>query len=497
MQNFLQPLLDELTPVVGGYVLNLLGALVILVLGWVVALVASAAVRGVLKRTSLDNRMAQWLVGDAAAESVPVERYVAKVVFYLIMIFVLVAFFQTLQLTAITEPLNALLQTITAFIPRLFAAGILLLLAVVLASALRRALTLAAKAAKIDSRLGGDADDDLPLTKTIGDGVYWLVLVLFLPAVLGVLAIEGLLEPVQGLMDRVLGFLPNVFGAALIVFAGWLVARLCQRVVGNLLAAVGADRLSDNVGLGRVLGASRVSDVVGLIVYVLVIIPVVMSALDALSLDVITGPATAMLTELLGVVPSLFAAALLLTVAYVVARVLSGLLTRVLAAVGFDNVLAHFGITQVAPARAPSALAGTLLVVAILLLASIEAAGLLGFVTLAGLIADFVVFGGDVLLGLLMLGVGLYLARLAADAIGASGAAQAALLGAVARGSIVVLAGTMALQQMQVASDIIVLAFGILLGAIGIAAAIAFGLGARESAGRAVEDWIKTLQGGR
>jgi hypothetical protein len=482
MQRFIQPLVDQLTPVVGGYVLNLLGAVVILVLGWVVALIASATVRGVLKRTSLDNRMAQWLLGDAAADSVPIERYAARAVFYLIMIFVLVAFFQTLQLTAITEPLNALLQTITAFIPRLFAAGVLLLAAVVIASALRRALTLAAKSAEIDRRLGGEGagDADLPLTKAISDGIYWLVLILFLPAVLGVLAIEGLLAPVQGLMDRVLGFLPNILGAAIIVFVGWLVARLCQRVVAKLLAAIGLDRLGEGVGLDRVMGESRVSDLVGLVVYVLIIIPVVMSALDALSLAAITGPATLMLTQMLGVLPSLFAATLLLAVAYVVARVVSGVITRVLTAVGFDNVLAHVGFTvQGEATRGPSAVAGTVVVVAILLVASIEAAGLLGFDTLAGLMADVVMFGANLLLGMLIFGVGLYLSRVAAEAIKASGAAQAALLSTAARGAIVVLSGTMALQQMQVASDII---------------AIAFGLGARESAGRAVETWIKALQ---
>ena len=45
MQSFLEPLIDELTPVVGGYVLNLLGALAVLVLGWLVALIASAVGR--------------------------------------------------------------------------------------------------------------------------------------------------------------------------------------------------------------------------------------------------------------------------------------------------------------------------------------------------------------------------------------------------------------------------------------------------------------------
>jgi hypothetical protein len=288
------------------------------------------------------------------------------------------------------------------------------------------------------------------LTKAISDGIYWLVLILFLPAVLGVLAIEGLLAPVQGLMDRVLGFLPNILGAAIIVFVGWLVARLCQRVVAKLLAAIGLDRLGEGVGLDRVMGESRVSDLVGLVVYVLIIIPVVMSALDALSLAAITGPATLMLTQMLGVLPSLFAATLLLAVAYVVARVVSGVITRVLTAVGFDNVLAHVGFTvQGEATRGPSAVAGTVVVVAILLL------------------------------GMLIFGVGLYLSRVAAEAIKASGAAQAALLSTAARGAIVVLSGTMALQQMQVASDII---------------AIAFGLGARESAGRAVETWIKALQ---
>jgi hypothetical protein len=40
------------------------------------------------------------------------------------------------------------------------------------------------------------------------------------------------------------------------------------------------------------------------------------------------------------------------------------------------------------------------------------------------------------------------------------------------------------------------LAFGLILGAIAIAAALAFGLGARETAGREVEDWVKQLRSG-
>lgn len=53
----------------------------------------------------------------------------------------------------------------------------------------------------------------------------------------------------------------------------------------------------------------------------------------------------------------------------------------------------------------------------------------------------------------------------------------------------------MALRQMGLANEIINLAFGLLLGAVAVAAALAFGLGARDVAGRHVEDWARSLKG--
>jgi len=57
-----------------------------------------------------------------------------------------------------------------------------------------------------------------------------------------------------------------------------------------------------------------------------------------------------------------------------------------------------------------------------------------------------------------------------------------------------VLAGAMALRQMGVANDIINLAFGLLLGAVALAVALSVGLGARDVAGREVEDLIKSIK---
>ena len=175
---------------------------------------------------------------------------------------------------------------------------------------------------------------------------------------------------------------------------------------------------------------------------------------------------------------------------------LLGLISNVLAGAGFDNILAQLGLGQPAEGgRTPSAVIGTLILVAILLFASVEAASLLGFVNLAEMLSGFITLGGQVILGTVVFGIGLYLANLAATTVRASGTAQASLLANAARVAIIVLTGAMALRQMGLANEIINLAFGGLLGAIAVAVALAFGLGARDAAGRAVERWTSKLEG--
>ena len=502
MPNVVQGMVDQATQLVGGYLPNLLAALAILVIGWLVALVVGALVRGTLHRTSLDNRVARWLMGDAKAEKLPVERYVGKAFYYVIMLFVLVAFFETLNLTIITEPLNALLNQLTEFAPRLVGAALLLAIAGVVATVLRRIVSGSLGAFRLDERLGGEPTEregkGVPLSQTVGDAVYWLILLLFLPAILGALALEGLLAPVQTLMNEVLGYLPNLLAAGLILVVGWFLAGLVQRIVTNLLTAVGLDRVSQTAGLARVIGATKMSSVVGTAVYILILIPVLISALNALALEAVTQPASNMLSTILAVIPTLFAAVLLLTVAYLVGQWVANLISNMLAGVGFDNLLAYLGLgRRVEPKdrRAPSAIVGTLILVAIMLFASIEAARLLGFEALATLISEFVIFAGQVILGLIIFGIGLYLGNLAAAAVQASATAQAPVLALVTRVSIIVLAAAMALRQMGLANEIVTLAFGLLLGAIAVAAALAVGLGGRDVASRAIERWVNRWEG--
>lgn len=103
-------------------------------------------------------------------------------------------------------------------------------------------------------------------------------------------------------------------------------------------------------------------------------------------------------------------------------------------------------------------------------------------------------FAGQLVLGLVVFGVGLYLANLAASMIEASSSAQAGLFAVVARISIIILSGAIALRQMGLANEIIELAFGILLGSVAVAAALAFGLGGRDIASKQLQGWVGSIK---
>jgi hypothetical protein len=496
----MQPFIDQMTRTFGESLLSIVAAVLILIVGWLVALLISSLVRRGLERVSFDNRIAEGMGFDRS--KINLEAAIGKVVYYLLMLLVLVAVFQTLQLTLVTQPLNTLLQTIFAYLPNLLAAGAIILLAWILASGLRFVIAKVLGATRLDDRLASNAGVSLegqpPLSETLASIVYWFVLLLFLPAVVGALNIQGLLLPIQSMITIVLAYLPNFLAAALILLIGWVVARIVRLIATNFLAAVGTNRLGARVGLPTEVGPQSLSGIIGTVIYVLILIPVIISALQVLQIEAISTPATNMLATLLGAIPAIFGAMIILGVTYFVARLVSGLVVTLLSGIGFNRVLGLIGLgAETAQAGwTPADVVGYLVLIGLMLFAAVEAAEVLGFTMAAALVTAFLYFAGQIVVGVVILGIGLFLAGVARRAVLGLAGAQADLLSRVAYAAVVILTVFMGLRQMGIAEDIINLAFGLLLGALAVAFALAFGLGSREIAAREVESVLKRWRAG-
>ena len=511
---------------VADLIVKLGGALLVLLVGALIAVFVSSIVRGLLKRTTLDNRLAAWVSGGRGQSNFNIEGLIATIVFWVIMILAVVAALNALGLNTVSQPLNDFLRQIFAFLPQLGAAALLAGVAWVVATIAKTIVVRTSESFRLDEKLSDPNDptsstNTFRLSDTLGNTVYWFVFLFFLPLILGVLNLQGPLQPVQNLLNDILGALPNIIKAIVIGAVGWFVARTVRGIVTNLLAAAGTDQIGAKVGLSRSRSSQSLSWILGTIVYVLILIPTATAALDALQIPAISGPATAMLNQVLNSLPLIFTAAAILVVAYVIGKFIADLVSSILASIGFDNLFYLLGLQSAPPTptvspeqystefqtgetilqsdakpavRSPSEIAGVVVLVGIMLFATVAAVDVLKIQALTAILAGLLYIFGRILSGLVVFAIGLYLANLAYSLITSSGSRQSKLLGQTARIAILGFVAALALQQIGVAPNIVNLAFGLLLGAIAVAIAIAFGLGGRDVAGEQLREWLNDFK---
>jgi len=544
----MNPFLDNLGTQLSGFLPSLLAAIAILIVGWLVATVVAAGIRGGLKRTNIDNRIVQWISGRENTDA-PVETWVSTIVYWIIMAFVLVAFLNALQLQIVSEPLNAFLEEIFGYLPKLGGAAVLLAIAWAVATIAKLVVVRGLGQFDLDNRLAQqvgekETDSAFLLSETLGNALYWLVFLFFLPLILDVLDLQGPLAPVQNLLNDVLAALPRILTAVIIGVVGWFIARIVRGIATNLLAATRIDRLGTQIGLSSTSGTNSLSSLVGSVLYVLVLIPTAIAALNALSIQAISVPAVAMLEDILRWIPQILTAGLVLAVFYFIGKFVSEFVTNLLTSIGFNNIFSWLGLpsspliqTEVPPPaepagmepgvppvagpagtpmgdpwvqpgvapmdqkvvlpprkRTPSEIMGAIAWIAIVLFGAVAAAEVLQLGEVTNIVQAILRVAARVLSGVVVFAIGLYLANLAFGLIASSGNRQAHLLAQTARIAIIALVGAMALQQIGVATDIVNLAFGLLLGAIAVAIALAFGLGGRDVAAQQIREWLDAFK---
>ncbi len=467
----------------GNNIPQLLGALAILLLGWFAAVLVRAGVRRGLGALGLNSHF-ERLTGV----KLNLEKVLALAAFWAVLLLALAGVFNSLQLAMLSGSFAALTSQLFAYAPRLLAGLLIALLAWLIAALVRAGINRALNATTLDEKLSQHAGMS-PISKNLGQAVFWLIILLFIPAILNALEMEGMLEPLRAMVGKTLDILPNVFAAFIIAAVGTVLAQVLRSVVTGLLQTAGADRLGGKAGLAKNVQLSRLA---GLLVFIAVLVPALIAALDALKIEAVSRPATEMLNTLMQSVPHIIAATLILVIAWAVANLATGLLTSLLANVGFDNLPAKIGLGHTFEKVPASKVAGKIALFFAMLFATVEAAGQLGFSKVTELLATFIQFGADVLLGSAIFVIGFWLANLAYDAISRAGGGVLAKVGRLA---ILALVIAMGLRAMGVADDIVNLAFTFTFGAVAVAIALSFGLGGREAAGKLMSYWLEKFQG--
>ncbi|WP_291010759.1 mechanosensitive ion channel [Hydrogenophaga sp.] len=476
---------DSMQNTLGAHIPQLFGALAIFVLGWIVAVLVRAGVRRSLGFIGVNHQF-----GKLTGKGVDIEGAVGLGLFWVVILLTLAAVFNSLDLALVSGPFSALTTQLFEYAPRLLAGLMLALVAWLAASVVRAVAQRLLDKTTLDEKLSEHADM-APISEGLANALFWLVILLFVPAVLGALQMDGLLDPLRAMIAKTLDMVPNAVAALVIGGVGWIVATVLRNLVTNLSRTAGVDKLGDQAGMAP---SVKVSSVLGLLVFVVVFVPSLIAALDALKIEAISRPATDMLAMLLDGVPHIIAAGLILVITWLVASFASKLLASVLATLGFDTLPPRVGLAHAFEQTPASIVVGRVALFFAMLFATVEAAAQLGFGQVSDLVSSFIRFGGDILLGSAILIIGFWLANLAHDAIDRASGAKSQGLARIGRYAILALVLAMGLRAMGIADDIVNLAFGLTLGAIAVAIALSFGLGGREAAGKLMDHWLSKFR---
>ncbi len=339
-----------------------------------------------------------------------------------------------------------------------------------------------------------------------------------LMAVLNLFRLTQVTAPLQDMLSTLLHALPQVLGAALVMFIGFVLAKIVRELVVTALQAANVDRFADKFssqatsqidsatgthsaqhdapqhleGDQQSLGQAhaqaqagqsgsepmKISSMVGMLVYAVVLLVVAISALQILGIKSISDPASHMLKLILDTIPLIIGAAILLVIGGLIAKFVGTLLENLLRGMNTDSALSNAGI-DANNVDLPK-IVSRIVQIAILLFFAVAAANVLHIPQMTEILNTVLSIGGRVIFGAVIIMAGVFVAGLLAKMVSGR-------TGDIVKIATIVLFAAIGLRYMGLANSVINLAFGAVVVGGAAAAALAFGLGGRDAAARQLD----------
>lgn len=318
--------------------------------------------------------------------------------------------------------------------------------------------------------------------------VYFLVFMLFIPSIFGALGIDSISGPILGLLNTVWGYVPNILAAIIVIFVGNIIATTVRALLAPLFAQLKLDELQAKAGL-EVKDNAKLSYTLAYIVYVLIMIPVFIVALNVLKVEAITAPAVNMLSVVIDYIPRIVVACLVVFVGYLIGRFAGQIVTQLLASTGVDKKL-----TDATEGKTDkfilSKVTGTVVQVVINIIFIAQGFAVVDLKVLTDIGAAIIGYMPKVLAAIIVLTLTYFAAILAEKALKKNGMDGYAMVSKVV---IFVIGIIMVLNQLGIATTIVNSAFIIIIAALAVAFAISFGIGGKAFAAKQLDKLDKYI----
>ena len=213
-----------------GYVPNVVGAIIVLVVGSMVAKLVRQILVPVFNKINVNK--IQEKAGIEVANADKLSETLAYVVYYLILIPMIVMALDVLDISVISVPAKGILNTIFAFIPNILVGLVIIIIGCMIGKFVGQIVTRLIATAGLDAKLVKllDADDQkFSLSKFVGLVVNVIVVILFVVEGLNILQLEVL----TGVGTVVIAYIPSVIIAVIIALVAFFAASVAEKALKN------------------------------------------------------------------------------------------------------------------------------------------------------------------------------------------------------------------------------------------------------------------------
>lgn len=153
-------------------------------------------------------------------------------------------------------------------------------------------------------------------------------------------------DPVKAMLIKIWGYIPTIVGVIIILVIGWIVAKFVEAIIVRGLKAARLDVVSDKAGIANMLAQGDIkwtlSELIGVIIYWIVMLSVLAAALNALNLTV----AGDLLSRLVAYIPNIIVAIFVLVLGSFLASFVAGIVRTAASNAGVENAKLLAKITQ-------------------------------------------------------------------------------------------------------------------------------------------------------
>lgn len=316
----------------------------------------------------------------------------------------------------------------------------------------------------------------------IGKLVYLLVFLLFVPGIFSALGLGSVMAPISHILDIIWGYVPNVVAAAIVLVVGNLIAKLVRQLLVPVFDKLNIDKLQEKAGI-EVKNADKLSNTLAYIVYVLILIPTVVMALNVLNITVISVPAVSMLNSVIGFIPNIVIGLIIIVIGCMIGKLAGQIVTKLIASAGLDAKLQGL-LDNNNQKFVLSKVTGGVVYAVVVIFFVVEGLNVLKLDVLTDIGADIIGFMPTALAAVLILAATMIVSSMVEKAMRKSGMNSYAV---VAKIAIIVVGVFMILSELGIAAAIVNEAFTLIVAAVAIAFAIAFGIGGKEFAAKTLK----------